>query len=49
MTAQAEAFGDSHAREAWDAGADAWLTFVRSGAAYYRLRVYFLIFDLVKR
>jgi 2-polyprenyl-3-methyl-5-hydroxy-6-metoxy-1,4-benzoquinol methylase len=35
-----ESFADSHVRDAWDAGAEAWLTFVRSGADYYRLRVH---------
>ena len=35
-----ETFDDAAARDAWDAGADAWLQFVRSGADYYRTHVH---------
>jgi 2-polyprenyl-3-methyl-5-hydroxy-6-metoxy-1,4-benzoquinol methylase len=35
-----ETFDDVAARDAWDAGADAWLHFVQSGADYYRTYVH---------
>lgn len=37
---QHRTFNDNEARAAWNEGANAWNTFVESGADYYRLEIH---------